>query len=139
MSRNKGKRGEREVIDILQPVVNKVYQAGGVEPPILQRNTLQSDRGGCDIAGLAWFAPEVKRQEGGSVGVWWRQAASQARNGQVPVLFYRRNGEKWKIRMRAYLPVVEGTRVGVIAEISMEAFLCYFETRLRKELQELQP
>lgn len=135
MSRNKGKRGEREIVDMLQPVVNRLYRACGVEPPILQRNTLQSDMGGCDIVGLQWFAPEVKRQEGGSVNAWWAQAKAQAKDGQVPVLFYRRNGEKWKVRMEARLTVCAGTAVRVVAEISVEAFLVYFETALRKDLE----
>lgn len=134
MSRNKGKRGEREVIDILQPVVNKVFAELGGEAPRLQRNTLQSDRGGYDLVGLAWFAPEVKRQESSGVSAWWAQCKAQAKPGQTPVLFYRKNGARWRVVMTGSLRIAKGLRISAPMEFSLEVFLVYFEQRLRKEL-----
>ena len=79
MARSKGQRGEREIVALLQAVVNEVYTAYNrkvistteselvqyrtLEVPLLQRNTIQSDRGGYDIVGLDWLAPEVKVPE----------------------------------------------------------------------------
>lgn len=93
-SRNKGKRGEREVIKLLQPIVDSVYGEGAI---LLQRNMLQSDKGGCDIAGLEKFAIEIKRHERLNVKAWWRQTLEQAKPHQIPVLFYRQNGESWTV------------------------------------------
>ena len=70
MSRNKGKRGEREVVKLLQPVVNEVYESLGLEPPLLERNLMQSHKGGCDLAGLDWLALEVKYQEQQQMTSW---------------------------------------------------------------------
>jgi hypothetical protein len=83
MGLNKGKRAEREIVGLLQPVVNAVYAAAGITPPLLQRNTLQSDRGGYDIVGLDWFAPEVKRCETLSLRTWWEQCKGQAKPSQA--------------------------------------------------------
>ena len=138
MSRNKGKRGEREVINaILQPVVNKVCAALSIEPPILQRNTLQSDCGGCDLVGLEWFAPEVKYQETSHLEQWWRQCVAQAKPHQTPVLFHRCNHAKWRVRMFGHLLVNTETfrRVRCPVDIDLGAFVSYFEERLAYELK----
>src|SRR5438045_4158293 len=73
MSRNKGKRAERQVIDLLQPIVDHCYKEAGLKPLLLQRNTVQSDQGGFDIIGLEWLALEVKHQEILNVDAWWQQ------------------------------------------------------------------
>ena len=136
MSRNKGKRGEREVInEVLQPVVNKVYSEFGVEPPLLQRNTLQSDRGGYDLVGLDWFAPEVKRQETLNISGWWAQCKAQAKPGQIPVLLYRQNHKCWKVVMKGYLSIAPGVRIGAAMEFSLGVFMVYFEQKVRAELK----
>lgn len=92
-SREKGKRGEREVVHILQAVVNEVY---GEKAPRIQRNTLQSDKGGYDLVGLEDFAIEVKRHEKLNVKAWWKQTLRQAK-GKFPVLFYRQNSVPWSV------------------------------------------
>lgn len=142
MSRNKGKRAEREIVNLLQPIVDSVYsehQTKTTEVPRLQRNTLQSDRGGFDITGIAWFAPEVKHQEQLNINVWWAQCKAQAKPGQEAVLFYRKNGTKWRVRMVARLSL-EGTRVlRCTVDISMPTFCSYFRERLWIELRNLQP
>lgn len=143
MARNKGKRAEREIVAALQPVVNRVFfeynteaadrGVSRLETPILQRNTLQSDRGGYDIVGLDWIAPEVKRCEVLNLKAWWRQAKAQAKSGQTPVLFYRQNGSKWRVRMMGILQA-GSRRVHTQVEVSLEAFLSYFEERLKQEI-----
>ena len=128
--RNKGKRGEREIIDLLQPVVNEVYVAHGEKPPLLQRNLLQSDKGGCDVHGLAWFAPEVKFQETFALAAWWQQCEQQAGEDKVPVLFYRRSRVDWLVMMRATL----APGCTTVATVSMAAFLVWFRLTLAKEV-----
>lgn len=143
MSRNKGKRGEREIIALLQPVVSEVYTAHGLEPPVLKRNTMQSDGGGFDIHGLEWCALEVKRQETLCLPAWWRQTLRQAGPGTLPVLAYRQSREPWRVRVPvdcSYTtargePVVMVFRANVpkypsIAEISIEQLLEYVANRL---------
>lgn len=78
MSRNKGQRGEREVIKLLQPTVSRVYVEAGFPMPELTRNLSQSREGGFDISGLDWLALEVKYQETENVKGWWEQACRQA-------------------------------------------------------------
>lgn len=93
-SREKGKRGEREVARIIQDVVNEVF---GENAPRIQRNTLQSDKGGFDLVGLEDFAIEVKRHEKLNVKAWWRQTVKQAGKDKLPVLFYRQNNTPWSV------------------------------------------
>lgn len=132
-SRNKGKTGEREVIVILQPVVTEVYEAHGLEPPKLQRNTLQSDGGGSDIAGLAWLALEVKYQETIQLRTWWMQTLAQCGQHQTPVLFFRRNKVEWKVRLFATLAAgPHAHAVPVVVELA--DFLRWFRERLSYEL-----
>lgn len=138
MSRNKGKRGEREVIDALQPVVNQVYAAHGyaeVDIPVLKRNTLQSDGGGFDIVGLHWFAPEVKYHETFHVEKWWAQCVAQAGRGQVPVLLWRCNGMRtWNVRMLGYVGA-PSLGLTVPVQLSFEDFRKWFRIQLNKEIE----
>lgn len=133
MARNKGKRGERGVIDLLQPVVNEVYELNDMEAPILKRNTLQSDDGGSDIAGLPWLALEVKYQEQENVNGWWRQTLEQAGQDGIPVLVYRRNNAKWRVRMFGMLGT-PGCGYTVPVTVDIEHFLLWFRLRLIQEL-----
>lgn len=136
MSRNKGARGEREVIACLQPIVDKVCDTCGQPKLVLRRN--QDQRFAAkqyDLIGVPWMAFEVKRQENLSgLKGWWRQTLDSAREGQVPVLFYRKNHSKWKVRM--YVPVVAGPKRRVKATVTMDlpTFLVWFEQRLMSEL-----
>lgn len=133
MSRNKGQRGEREVIQLLQPVVNEVYEAHGLEPPKLKRNTLQSDCGGSDVAGLPWLALEVKFHADIKLTQWWQQTIAQAEQGQEPVLFYRRNATRWMVKMYGMVGRPGcGQTVPVVIEAG--AFLQWFRVRLNEEL-----
>lgn len=138
-SLNKGKRAEREVISILQPIVDTIYRQADMRPPKLQRNTIQADDGGCDLVGLEWLALEVKHQETFHLPAWWQQTVVQAYRGgkqRIPVLWYKRNNVAWRIRM----PGIAGSQsdnswAPAVVDISLDDFLQYFDAKLRSELQ----
>lgn len=130
--RKKGQRAERMIIDLLQPLVNEAYSAAGRQPPLLQRNLMQSDRGGFDIVGLDWLAVEVKHHENlgqYNLDQFWAQTKRQAGPGQLPVLFYRRNNVAWRVQTFGYL-MADKKRVKTRVDISLDAFLVFFRTRL---------
>jgi hypothetical protein len=131
----KGQRAERQAIEILQPVVTEMYTLEDMEPPKLQRNTLQSDGGGFDIVGLHWLALEIKHQESLNVNAWWLQCLRQAKAGQTPVLFYKQNNVKWKVMMLGILITTGASNVRCPVEVSMESFLLYFKHRLTEEIK----
>lgn len=137
-SRNKGKRGEREIINALQPVVDRVCAEVGADAVVLERNLLQAHSGGCDVYGLEWLSMEVKRQENGSgLGSWWRQTLQQARADQTPVLVWRANRQPWRVRMRVPVRVGSGAGAKLVTmtvDVDWDSFLVYFETRVRYEL-----
>ena len=149
MSRNKGKRGEREIVDMLQPVVNEIYLAHGKLPVYLKRNSLQTDCGGEDIAGLDWLALEVKYQETTNLTAWWAQTLKQAGSSKEPVLIYRKNRMPWmaKLKLRT---IVEGGILGGTVDccghalvaiesiIGIDDFLRWFRFRLNAVLQQQQ-
>lgn len=137
MSRNKGKRAEREVIGLLQPIMDAVYARRGVPEDVrvrLKRNTMQSDGGGFDVYGLEWMAPEVKHQETLHCEKWWQQCEAQAMRGQTPVLFYRRNNTKWRVRLWSQAVVGGGKVHCFVADMSIGDFLKYFAARFEWEL-----
>lgn len=156
-SLNRGKRGEREVVKILQRVVDKVYletlnskfySAG--EPghsievyqelgkaPVIQRNTLQSDRGGQDMAGISFLAVEVKFCETYALPAWWRQTCAQATNGKIPVLFFRRSFVDWTVLTQGRWPAVpwhESEPLMPTQAMDLAAWDRMFEQALRCEL-----
>lgn len=134
MSQNKGKRAEREVVKLLQPIVDRVYADFELgDSPILQRNTLQSDRGGYDIVGLDWIAIEVKHHATLSLNPWWEQTVAQAKPGQCPTLFFRTNNVKWKVMLTTGLWTGDGY-VGMRSIVTIDDYLIYFERRLRWEV-----
>lgn len=137
LSRNKGKRAEREVIELLQPIVTELYLNLVKRcAPTLQRNTLQSDSGGCDISGLEWLALEVKHCETFNLNDWWKQTVRQSEghsDPKEPVLFYRRNNVAWRVRMRGVAGRTDSYAFALV-DISVEAFLMYFRKRLANEL-----
>ena len=85
MSRNKGKTGERELANILK--------AHGYDA----RRTQQycGANGDADVVGLPGVHIEVKRTESLSLYTALEQAESDAREGEIPVVFHRRNRKRW--------------------------------------------
>ena len=135
MSRDKGKRGEREVIALLQPLVTQMYEAHGLEPVELKRNTLQSDGGGDDIVGLPWASIEVKYVEQDSLEKWWEQCLRQAGADKVPILLYRRNKVSWMARLIGYVGEPScGHTVPVI--VTLPVFLTWLRTELHRRLSD---
>lgn len=136
-SREKGRRGEREIIDLLQPAVDDVCDAVGQPRFQLRRN--QDQRFAAkqyDVIGLPWLAIEVKRQENLSgIGSWWRQLKAATRDKQVPVLFYRQSHRPWRVRMNVLTAVViGGPYVRMTVDISIDSFLVWFRQKLLAEL-----
>lgn len=135
-AREKGKRAEREAVKLLQPIINEVYGKYGLEIPELQRNQMQSHKGGYDIVGLEWLALEVKHQETLHISDWWSQTVRQAGEERTPVLIYKQNRVKWRVVMYGFLPAggdwIDWPRTPV--DITLEAFLTYFRVRLLQEV-----
>lgn len=137
-SRNKGKRAEREVKDLLNTVVMEVCDRLQVDVgvrPKLQRNQLQSDGGGYDLVGIDWIALEVKHQEQMNIESWWVQCVNQAKGNQMPVLFYRRNHMKWRVRTYGMLWLPNGGTMAAPADFALQDFIDYFRIRLEQELR----
>ena len=137
-ARAKGQRAEREAVKLLQPIIDSVYAEFGVDQvPDLQRNQMQSHKGGYDIVGLDWLALEVKHQETLLINQWWVQTITQAGDSKVPVLIYKQNRVKWRVVMYGYLPVggdwIDWPRTPV--DITLESFLIYFRLMVANELR----
>lgn len=144
-SKQKGYRGEREVMDMLQVIVNEEYGAVGLAPPELTRSPA-----GRDIRGLPFVAIEVKYREQVCLNPWWGQTKRNALAGQEPVLIWRSNYEPWRVRMFGYLRFAEAGSNGVlgapvspprhvrsVVDISCDAFLVWFRHRLKSTLSSL--
>ena len=135
-SRNKGANAEREVINMLQPIVDKVYAGSGLKSPLLERNTLQCNKGGSDVAGLPWLALEIKRQETENLNKWWEQTVLSTQLGQYGVLIHRGNRGKWKVRMHGAL-LSKDQIFQTVVDINLDSFLVWFQSMVENELTEL--
>ena len=63
------------------------------------------------LIGCYGLAVEVKRQETLSLNTWWKQCELSAnRDNSVPVLIYRQNKQKWRVRTYLWIPLPGGTR-----------------------------
>lgn len=136
----KGKRGEREIVRALQPIVDRVIKEVNdtkqdgeerAESVRLLRNSLQSAVGGQDIVGLPWLMLEIKYQETTYLTNWWHQALEQTKPGQVTVLIHRKNSQRWLVRMVGHIPLSSGRKVSCPVDISFEIFQIWFENELK--------
>lgn len=131
-SKSKGYRGEIEVKEILERIMDAVWkEMGWGQPPELSRSP-----NGRDLVGLPWIAVEVKRHERDNpfvVNDWWSQCKNQAEGTREPVLFYRMNNRPWNIRMFGYL-IVGDKRVRCPVDIGLEAFSAWFRLRLQSRI-----
>lgn len=126
-SRSKGQRGEREVVDLLQVVVDRVRAKLCLDPVVIQRNALQSHLGGADLHGLDGFAVEVKFVEQLAVNQWWAQTLRQAdKLKAIPVLFYRASRQAWTCKVRVPVAAPDSL-VEMAVTITVEEFLQWFE------------
>lgn len=137
--RAKGQRGEREVVDILQGIVTEIRQSYRLAPVLVQRNQNQSWQGGPDLHGLDGFAIEVKYQEQDWNNAWWIQTVEQGEKFKgVPILFYRRNGAKWQVKMRVYVNTPRDMdQIEMDVTVNLEDFISWF-TDAYKERCELE-
>ena len=132
MSRNKGARGEREFIKILQAVVSDVCEE---DAPQLKRNLFQPMEGGMDVAGLHGIALEVKFQERLNVKQWWEQTVSQkTRDDQVAVLAYRQSRRPWRIMIEG--AIMRPICIHCPVEVTLEDFLKWFRYFVERQCEE---
>lgn len=91
-SKSKGKRGELELVE-------KLRHCGYANA---RRSAQYCGKTGDapDITGVDGLHIECKRQEQVRDEVWLAQAYNDARKGDIPIVMYRRNGEKWKVCLR---------------------------------------
>ena len=99
-SKQKGKRGELEVAKILR---QHGYEA---------RRTAQycgNTGEAADVIGLDGFHIEVKRSETTKIWEWLAQAERDHKEGEVPVVVFRKNGERWHavLDFEALLKIME--------------------------------
>ena len=84
-SRDKGKRGEREVAQILREHGYDAHRGqqykGGADSP--------------DVVGLPGFHIEVKRTEQARVYDFMEQAKAESAAGEIPLVVHRQNGREW--------------------------------------------
>jgi len=132
-SRGKGNRGETEVLRILQEVVDGVVEETGHPHVVIRKNRDQRySPKQYDLIGLPWLAVEVKYQEDWSgLGSWWRQVVDACGPGQAPVLFYRKNYHKWRIRMRVPVVVSKGVRVRMTVTTDESSFRVWLRELLK--------
>ena len=123
--RAKGQRAEREICDMLNSVAIKVRcelrlpDLEKIDHPF-QRNQNQSAIGGSDITNPFGLEVEVKSCAQLSLNTWWNQTLdSAARTGGMPILVYKIKHKGWRVRLFA-----EAEGITVVAEISIEDFLC---------------
>ena len=93
MSREKGKRGERELATLLSDLTGRS----------VTRRVRQHD-GDSDLIGLEPWSSEVKLQKVLALDTWWEQTVEQSSVVSIapwPVLFWRRHGTSvWWCRSR---------------------------------------
>ena len=90
-SRDKGKRGELEVANLLK---RHGYDARRAQQYC-------GANGDADVIGLPGIHIEVKRTERLNLNKAMHQAEDDKRYGEIPVVFHRSNAEQWKVTMWA--------------------------------------
>lgn len=87
MSREKGKRGEREIAEILR---NFGYDAR-------RGQQFSGANGDADVVGLPGVHIEVKRVERFALYDALKQSMNDSRPGEMPVVFHRKSREGWVV------------------------------------------
>ena len=90
-SRAKGAKAERELAHILRTQGHTEARRG---------QQYCGANGDADVIGVKGIHIECKRQERVQDEVWMKQAEADAKQGEIPVVIYRRNHEKWKLLIR---------------------------------------
>lgn len=140
MSKQKGKQGEKEVVMLLQQVIDELYLPINCRP--ILRQTEKSS--GFDLTGVHGLAFEVKRRETLQLNQWWLQAKAQALTATQqdtrgakwrPVLIYRQNRQPWRVRTYAMLdlPLVSPCQqVEVVSDMDFDQFLVWFKLYIQQ-------
>lgn len=89
-SRDKGAKGERELAHILEDYGYESRR--GVQ--------YNGSDGSADVVGLPGIHIEAKRVERLNLYDAMAQAIHDAREGEIPAVFHRRNHDYWKVTMR---------------------------------------
>lgn len=88
-SRQKGKAGELELAHILE----------GYGYETRRGQQYCGSNGDADVVGLPGIHIESKRVENLNISKAMQQAENDARDGEIPCVFHRKNREKWKVTM----------------------------------------
>lgn len=89
-SRNKGAEGERQLAKELRKYgydTRRGQQYCGID-------------GNADVVGIDGLHIECKRTQQVRDEVFLQQAERDAKEGEIPVVMYRRNHEEWKVTLR---------------------------------------
>jgi hypothetical protein len=92
MSKRKGKNGELELSHALNDYGYSTYRT-------VQCNG-RSDKGSADLVGLKGIHIECKRVEHLNIVDAMDQAKRDAKDGNIPTVFHRRNNCEWLVTMR---------------------------------------
>lgn len=133
-SRTKGQAGEREVVHLLNSIIEQVLASMPWDEAVataarscIQRNQNQSAVGGSDLNGVFGMAVEIKRQENIQVDTWWAQTIAQAkRNNEHPVLLYRKNHHPWRCVTMGSAPLPGGRMGSMRVQFEQDAFSTWF-------------
>ena len=91
MQRDKGKRGEREVVQIMRdlgwPDARRARQSDGAVDP--------------DVAGCPPFWLEVKRRKSIAAARFMDQAVGDAEEKGMPIVFLREDNGEWLVMLRS--------------------------------------
>lgn len=90
-SREKGKRGEREVAQFLREHGHDGRRG----------QQYNGSDGSADVVGLPGIHIEVKRVETLRLRESMEQAKADARDGEIPTVWHRKNGERWVVILDA--------------------------------------
>lgn len=88
-SREKGKRGELEVAKVLREYGYNTRR--GVQ--------YCGANGDADVVGLPGVHLEIKRTERLNLDKAMEQSVRDAKEGEIPVVFHRKNRQPWKVTM----------------------------------------
>lgn len=88
--REKGKRGEREVANILK---EHGYEAR-------RGQQFSGKNGDADVVGMDGYHLEVKFCETTKVWEWYEQSETDARDGEIPLVVFRRSRSPWMVALK---------------------------------------
>lgn len=114
LSREKGKRGEREVV--------KLFEEQGI--PAHRSQQYCGRAGDADVVTALGdlIHVEVKRQEVVKIHEWLKQADSDAPFASIPMVFHRRTREGWKVTLHAddLIGIMAGLYESILKERDIE-------------------